>query len=480
MVDAQYRGSGNWQLGDSQFFFKKINRGEGQVINKLFKSALISFHGAVWAVNEYPELTQIPISQNEWNLLREKILDAVEPHKRKAYLLFPEDLNEIKVLNPSVIKLKIHEKMKFFRCSRNGHIVPRETIDEIARCPVCGDTNMVQLPIFIKKYTNFFAMDSELRATDPHSIYSNIESQQIPNDSKIKCPTCGQERQLMQKSAYRPIESLTWICKNCQTETILSRPFGSRNYYYKIDSPYDSLFRGLIARQSTALDNIPLENEKKILSLETNFIKDINFSNQVNVVDANYGNLSNKKFFYFESNNGERIIYARKFSTKGIVFDFSDDVFRESMKIIQENLDYISNDDAKEKLRLLLKDEKLFKITLLHTFKHIMLFPLPLIIGIEASKVSGDYNYQSSPSVVLFDNEAGGIGVFESIKDDFSRFAYWLDQAKKRVSSCNRDPHCNGACKLCSFLENCGNINQNLNRYLLFPIFKIDFKTAFI
>ena len=464
-------------LGNSKYLYTRTTRGEGQALNKMFHNALISYRGAVWHVTEYHNQTQLPISEQEWKLLREKIVDAAHPYQKKSELIYPDESSEIRIIEPSIVELGIPEKMQFFRCSRMGHVFTGKTIEEIDVCPKCGDENTVQLPIFIKKYTNKTAGDGDLSFSDPHTIYSNISSPQVPQDSKLSCSTCHQERRLIQKSAYQPIASLVWICDNCHKEMPFRRPYKSRNYYFKIDAAYDSLFRGLTARQTTINSLETLSDATNIMKSEINFLKNVSFSSSLSIYDACFGCVSNNKFFYFSSGN-QRTIYARKFNTKGIVFEFDNKIFDESKRMIEENISNIPSRNAREKLeQYFLADELTLKISILHTFKHIMLSNIPLLFGIEVSKMSGDYSYRDEAKVILFDNENGGIGVSESLTTDLTKFARWINISKKSSSNCNRDPYCSGACKLCSFIENCGILNRDINRYLLYPIFNIDFKS---
>lgn len=471
-----YVGGSEWSFSGSRFKYRRVDKNEGLVVGKLFKNGLMSYHGGVWSVEGYRESELIQIGQGEWDALRNKILDAARPYSPRIHIIYPEDVNQIKLLRPNDVMLKMHNKMNYFRCQKSGHINNCETLEDTTRCKICNNSNMVQLPIFIKKYQNIYVQDSELKSTDPHSIYINIDSPQVPRDSKVKCLNCGGERNLIVASPYKPIESLTWICEKCGTENNFKKPYQSKNYYFKIDLPYDSLFRGLVARQTNTRFKDQKDDLKRILDVEIKFLKNIYFSNQMEVYDGCYAAISNKKLFFFESADNKKIIYARKFNTKGVVFEFEENMIKESIRLLKENLDTIPNPDAKDKIKVFLNDEQKFKIALLHTFKHMMLFHVPLLVGIEAGKVSGDYEYFNNNTVTLFDNESGGIGVFETLTNDYARFATWIKHAKESVKTCTRDPHCNGACKLCSFIENCGNINQNLNRFLLFPMFKVDFR----
>lgn len=476
MVKLKYVGNDEWKSEDSKFLFRRNSKPEGLVINKLFENALLSFQGAVWTVSEYPEQQEFSISKSDWLSLRNKIIDNLRPYTMRPENKFSEDPNEIKIFKPNSIKLRLHEKMKFFKCSR-GHVNSCTSLNDVSHCKTCNDKEMSHIPIFIKKYNNLFEADRTLNTFDPHSIYIDITSPQVPSDSKVNCPSCGNARKLISKSSYFPVESLVWSCEECGQETQFRKPYTKSLYYFKVDFPYDNLFRGLVTRQSSALVKENLESTNAIVSTELNFIKNIFYSDQINIYDVCFGCLSNDKLFLFEHGDQNKLkIYARKFDTHGIIFEFDEDVFEKSAQIIKDNLIYIKNDDIKNKLLLFLEDEKLFKITLLHTFKHVMLYQIPFLVGIEASKVSGDYNYGNTPNVVLFDNESGGIGVFQTLQYDLKRFAFWLNMAKNSVKNCKRDPHCSGGCKLCSFIENCGNINQNLNRYLLFPMFKLDFR----
>lgn len=376
-----------------------------------------------------------------------------------------------------MIKASINEKMKYFRCS-NGHINECACIEDINQCQFCDSRELLHVPIFVKKYTNLYLPDDEVRATEPHDIYVNIDSKKnyIPKDNKKECPKCGNLRLLKSSNPNFPIRSLYWKCPNPDCEQIddFRNPASKQNlFYFKPDYPYDNLFWPLTVRLTDPFDFTSLHDAKRILDTIMEHIKDIKFSNQMIVYDLCYGTVASKKFFHFEDNH-KRILYTRKFNTKGLIIEFDESLYSKIKESLETDIDKISNPDIKAKLDFYLKNELEMRIAILHTLKHLILFELPMIVGIEPNKISGDYSIDEN-SVYIFDNESGGIGVCETIRNDLQRFGKLFSQVKERAQSCKRDPYCNGACKLCVYIENCGNINHYLNRYLLFPMFRLDF-----
>ena len=172
--------------------------------------------------------------------------------------------------------------------------------------------------------------------------------------------------------------------------------------------------------------------------------------------------------------------FGRNMTTEGFSFYLDDSIFNNALQIAtQKNYSkFIPQSNSQEEL---VEIQNNLRQAVMHTLKHALLSRLPYLIGLEPNKVSGSYDFvEVSDSerntgaknvVYIYDSEMGGTGATKTLFEDQLLLLRWLDSARYAVRNCPSGSCKNGFCRRCLYIENCGEINLNLNRYLASPIF---------
>jgi len=442
---------------------------EGFAISKFYPGALVSSRGVVYEVTEVSVGDPIYLDQEPYEQIREMIeivseIDLPE-YPDLSGKSTPQIIEMISEFNTQVqihriggALAVISESLKMFRCSFCGYFSELKFF-KYGICPKCK-SRPIQSPVAVLKIPA-----------------SNLPNPEIVRPLGIRwCRTCKASGK---QSIYHmipghgsrtaPLANLLWECPNCHNT---ERIFAPRNY--KLGFLSEEYTQAITV--STAIVK-KVGQELKHGGLLSSLVKRCTFIPEVEVtsltpgyrVGASYGLQATKRF----PNNR---IYARQFSTKGIQFELDPRAYDEC--IDRARFVYYSDEDvfdnwekteianpifepAEQDLRL--------RRWVLHSFVHGLLSMISEKTELERNKFAGTYDHRKN-TIMVYDNEFGGIGGVESLAEDPDSFLDYLELCRHTIEVCD----CRFQCPRCLYKHGCGEINQALFRHLLGPIFDVD------
>ena len=320
-------------------------------------------------------------------------------------------------------------------------------------CPECG-YRVSQAPILIynKKELpgrhHHFPMVKPIRA------------------NRKQCQNCGVEDWLGLEvtDPENPMGSLYWKCRKCKSDV---EQFKSFQFGYKPQEPTENLTKGITVSTADTENLNKIENT----SLNDKYLKGIFYSDKINVFQVTWGyklgQYENVRYKTFPNNE----FYGRKFSTQGFIVEVNESFYESTKKYLED----LYHEDP-ELYMAFLEDLKggepemeqyQIKRWVLHTLKHSFLGFLPIITGLPTSEFSGAYDLEKN-RVIIYDNQEGGIGGCKTLWETPSNMNDLIYLMISRIEECE----CRNKCPKCLVMNECGEVNQALNRHLLVPLFK--------
>lgn len=285
--------------------------------------------------------------------------------------------------------------------------------------------------------------------------------------NKKECPRCKNNDWLGLDvtDPEKPMGSLYWICRNCKWKV---EPFKSFQFGYRPQEPTENLTKGITV---SVADAETLNGIKDVSLLNKDYYKGIYYSDKIKVFQVTWGykvgQYENIRYKTFPNNE----FYGRELTTQGLVFEVNENLFEASKEYLK-NLYSEDPEYYKEFLKDISSgDEHMQKYQIkrwvLHTLKHALLVFLPVITGLPTMEFSGSYDLEKN-RVIIYDDQEGGIGGCKKFWEDTSYINDLVYFMKLRIEECE----CKSKCPKCLVLNNCGEINQALNRHLLKPLFE--------
>ncbi len=397
-----------------------------------------------------------------------------------------EETNEIRVIVPEAITLRLDKALNVGRCPKCGNL---NWINKISRnsqglpvhsnCPgFAKNPKYRQAPVFVpypedvkdkwKADRNTLKIQTIIHK-DVNCYYLNNGSCNHPQSKNKKCdPNFSNQHSYMINGPNYPLSGIKIVNNNC--------PLGLKNIpirgltpvragvglRYQKQFPANGITQRLYTsiaweteKQSEEIDNINSaiqEIKKTWFNGELVNFDETKFT-RLRVVDAVYGIRIGG---YYDSWINTKKVLGRMLKTQGFVISINEKIWD-----VAENL--------KNKFTGQEEDPEKEIVTILaHTLKHAILNNVPTFTGIDETKFGGSYEVlpdKKGVKIYYFDNEEGGHGGFATLTGDIRRFTEMMSAVYNQTECPVRN--CNRGCKHCLFIRNCGLGNQKINRRLL-------------
>lgn len=446
----------------------------GYALSKLYKGAYATYRDNMYKVDTIETGKSLILDWEVYEAMKQRLrlLDPKtfagmcfhkfkKPETNQELIDYFKEFNEkIQIREPSRIEARLTPELECFMCYNcNNFVTKTSFVDGINQFRfICRNCKSLfsQAPILVR---------NKKANEDRRNAPIVLPIRMLP---KKVCPGCGNEDWpgLEIRDFEQPMGSLTWVCKKCNFPL---SPFQSYKFGYRPQEPTENLTRGITVSLSNAEDST-LNKVDVEGFLNKKFCKGIFYSDKVDVYQVTWG----YKIGQYEKarvNTFRDTYYGRNFRTQGIVIELDESIYNESLNKLKEIyeedeelykrfLKDIENDDL-EMRHLQLKR------WVLHTLKHMILMYLPVITGLPHREFGGSYDLDKN-RVIIYDNQENGIGGCQKLWKDQKNLTDLFDLMTETIERCD----CRSKCPKCILLDNCGEVNQALNRHLLVPLFE--------
>ena len=442
----------------------------GYAVSKLFKYAYATYRENMYRVELIENGDPIFLYWDTYNRMKQR-LRLLDPDTFAGLALptfqkptsdqeqlkyFQEFSKQVQIHEMGKVVSKLSSELESFICENCNRFV--RGIHSVAgvnkfmfKCPDCG-FHLSQAPILTRSKQN------ETRHDPPMVTYIRA--------LKKKCPHCNQDDWLGLSimDPEQPMGSLTRVCMHCKEPVELLQTY---KYGYKPQEPTENLTKGITVSLANAEDLKPIPNEE---FLNKEMCRGIFYSDKITVWQVTWGyklgQYENIRYKTFPNKS----YYGRTINTQGIIIELDPKMYKaakdylgklyvDDVELYNEFLKDMENTDPEtENLQI--------KRWVLHTLKHALLVYMPFITGLPTQEFSGSYDLDNN-RVIIYDNQDGGIGGCQKLWKDANNLIDLFDLLTSKLEECD----CRNKCPKCIVLDNCGEVNQALNRHLLVPLF---------
>ena len=338
-------------------------------------------------------------------------------------------------------------------------------------CPKCGRI-LEQTPIWIRR-------DGEGKIVLPLTfgipgLSYNHKKHSWKNRRHLKCVKCkrGSIKIYTIEDPARYLERSYLYCNVCQ------KRYGLYLRNFKLSPPTSNIVRPIIAKTFSVLKYSPetinivekyLEGVEEVEAIiKREFVEEFLFTPNTQVKELIVGLVSGLP-------GGKQRIYkadklGRSLNTNGLYIKLKEEYFNEAKHFLKAVYD-----EASRFYEIYVKNERLnIKHIVLHSLAHALIMKLPLYSGVSIDKFGYIYSV-SDRSVLIYETADGGYGALYTITKGMEEesneplILMLLMHVKETIRSCT----CDDRCKYCIAMKGCDELNNNLNRFTLAPLFNI-------
>jgi hypothetical protein len=333
-------------------------------------------------------------------------------------------------------------------------------------CPKC-DRVLQQTPIWILKNETGKALVTPftvwIRPFDLNDLWKRWF-----NKDYVKCRKCkGIVKLYISLDPARIFESSKVVCQDC------GRKYGLYSKNYSLVAPTANITIPLMATtfSRTTINFGSIDIKEKLLDstlFDVEYVKDFLFTPRVKVKElvlAFWHGLKVKRILEVERTGMELV-------TSGIFVELREDYFSEALEFMKEI--YKENPIIKRELESEELVSSRIKRIVLHSLAHAIESKLPVYSGLSIDNFSYLYDIHDN-SILIYERCQGGLGasyLLTQLQEERKEpiILDLLMQVRDTLESCD----CDDRCKYCLALVGCQEFNQNLNRFSLGPLFRLD------
>lgn len=403
-----------------------------------------------------------------------------------------EEGDELNVIVPSKIDLRLSSEINVGRCEKCGHLHYISHMNRNSQglpyhqnCKVSNKSRYKQAPVFVP-YPDDPANACKVGSADQIKVKTLIPSDincfylkgkglctHPKGDGNCVANNADQHSYLWMNTNF-PLKGLKILNNNCPKglENIPARNVtnfrSGQGYRYKKTFPDSGITRRLYT--TVAWQDSDYERTNETMSSVNTQIQDVKTAwlngdivdfdetkfSRIIVIDLVYGIQVGGYSDHFLRGGAENNVLGRMLKTHGFVITLNEKIWDVAKNLKEYVVDNVADPDQERVL------------ILAHTLKHAILNHVPTFTGMEETKFGGSYEIlpdKKGAKIYLYDNEEGGHGGFSTLMSNANNFSRMFSSVYNKTLCPVRN--CRLGCKHCLFIRNCGLGNRKINRRML-------------